>query len=49
LRQRALRLFDDSLAQSGLLVLDRPLEVGNPLTGRYKPLFPSQPWYKRVA
>lgn len=49
LRQRALRLFDDSLAQSGLLVLDRPLEVGNPLTGRYKPVFPSQPWYKRVA
>ena len=49
LRQRVLRLFDDSLAQSGLLVLDRPLEVGDPLAGHYKPVFPHQPWYKRVA
>ena len=49
LRQRVLQLFDDSLAQSGLLVLDRPLEAGDPLAGHYKPVFPHQPWYKRVA
>lgn len=49
LRQRVLQLFDDSLAQSGLLVLDRPLEAGDPLSSRYKPVFPHQPWYKRVA
>ncbi|WP_229211326.1 MULTISPECIES: CheR family methyltransferase [unclassified Duganella] len=49
LRQRVLRLFDDSLAQSGLLVLDRPLELDDPLAVHYKPVFPQQPWYKRVA
>ncbi len=49
LRQRVLRLFDDSLAQSGLLVLDRPLDDAEPLAGRYKQAFAHQPWYKRVA
>jgi len=49
LRLRVLRLFDDSLAQSGLLVLDRPLEPDDPLAVHYKPVFPQQPWYKRVA
>ncbi len=49
LRQRVLRLFDDSLAQSGLLVLDRPLELDDPMAVHYKPVFPQQPWYKRVA
>ncbi|MCP2006458.1 CheR family methyltransferase [Duganella violaceipulchra] len=49
LRQRVLRLFNDSLAQSGLLVLDRPLELDDPLAVHYKPVFPQQPWYKRVA
>ncbi|MYM87178.1 chemotaxis protein [Rugamonas sp. FT82W] len=49
LRQRVLRLFDDSLAPTGMLALDRPLEAGDPLAARYKPLFPQQPWYKRVA
>ena len=49
LRQRVLQLFDDSLAQSGLLVLDRPLEPGDPLAAHYRAVFPHQPWYKRVA
>ena len=49
LRRRVLRLFDDSLAQSGMLVLDRPLEDDEPLARRYKQVFPHQAWYKRVA
>lgn len=49
LRERVLRLFDDSLAQSGMLVLDRPLDDGEPLARHYKQVFPHQPWYKRVA
>ena len=49
LRRRVLRLFDDSLAQSGMLVLDRPLEDDDPLANQYKQVFPHQPWYKRVA
>jgi chemotaxis protein methyltransferase CheR len=49
LRQRVLQLFDDSMARSGMLVLDRPLELGDPLAARYKAVFPHQPWYKRVA
>jgi len=49
LRERVLRLFDDSLAQSGMLVLDRPFDDGEPLARQYKQVFPHQPWYKRVA
>jgi chemotaxis protein methyltransferase CheR len=49
LRERVLRLFDDSLAQSGMLVLDRPFDEREPLAGQYKQVFPHQPWYKRVA
>jgi len=49
LRERVLRLFDDSLAQSGMLVLDRPFGDGEPLARQYKQVFPHQPWYKRVA
>ena len=49
LRRRVLRLFDDSLAQSGMLVLDRPLDDDDPLANHYKQVFPHQPWYKRVA
>lgn len=49
LRERVLRLFDDSLAQSGMLVLDRPLDDDEPLARHYKQVFPHQPWYKRVA
>lgn len=49
LRRRVLKLFDDSLAQFGLLALDRQLEHGDPMAEHYKPLFPHQSWYKRVA
>ncbi|USX23349.1 chemotaxis protein [Oxalobacteraceae bacterium OTU3REALA1] len=49
LRERVLRLFDDSLAQSGMLVLDRPFDDNEPLARQYKQVFPHQPWYKRVA
>jgi chemotaxis protein methyltransferase CheR len=51
LRGRVLRLFDESLAQSGMLVLDRAFGDDNDggLSRRYKRLFPHQPWYKRVA
>jgi chemotaxis protein methyltransferase CheR len=49
LRERVLRLFDDSLAQSGMLVLDRPFDGNEPMARQYKQVFPHQPWYKRVA
>ncbi len=49
LRKRVLRLFDDSLAQSGMLVLDRPLDDDEPLAHHYKQVFPHRSWYKRVA
>lgn len=49
LRQRALRLFHDSLAMFGTLGLDRPLAVGDPLAARYRQLYPAQSWYKRIA
>jgi len=49
LRQRVLRLFDDSLAQSGMLVLDRPFDADEALARQYRQVFPHQPWYKRVA
>ena len=47
LRERVLRLFDDSLAQSGMLVLDRLLGSDDPMSRHYKQVFPHQPWYKR--
>lgn len=49
LRRRVLQLFDDSLAQSGMLVLDRLLGHDDPLARHYKQVFQHQPWYKRVA
>ncbi len=49
LRQRVLRLLDDSLARFGVLAIDRALREGDPLTMHYQPLFPQQPWYKRIA
>ena len=48
LRQRALRLFHDSLALFGVLGIDRVFERGDPLAAHYQPLFAQQPWYKRV-
>jgi chemotaxis protein methyltransferase CheR len=49
LRHRVLRLFNDSLAPFGLLALDRPLDPDDPLAARYQPVFPHQPWYKRMG
>jgi chemotaxis protein methyltransferase CheR len=49
LRARVLQLFHDSLALFGVLGIDRMLEPGDALHGRYQPVFPSEPWYKRIA
>ncbi|MDM5178021.1 chemotaxis protein [Massilia sp. DJPM01] len=49
LRQRALRLFHDSLALFGVLGIDRELAPGDTLAASYQPVFAHQPWYKRVA
>ncbi|NHZ90467.1 chemotaxis protein [Massilia sp. CCM 8733] len=49
LRQRALRLFHDSLALFGVLGIDRELAPGDTLATSYQPVFAHQAWYKRVA
>lgn len=49
LRQRALRLFHDSLALFGVLGIDRELSPGDTLASSYRPVLAHQPWYKRVA
>ena len=49
LRRRVLQLFDDSLAPSGLLALDREFDQYEPMARHYRPLLAHQPWYKRVA
>lgn len=49
LRQRVLHLFHDSLSLFGALCLDRPIGAGDPLGASYQQIFPSQPWYKRIA
>jgi chemotaxis protein methyltransferase CheR len=49
LRQRVLRLFHESLARFGVLAVDRELAPSDALAGDYQPVFPQQPWYKRVA
>ncbi len=49
LRQRVLRLFHDSLSLFGVLGLDREIADGDPLAAGYQPVFPHQPWYKRIA
>jgi chemotaxis protein methyltransferase CheR len=49
LRQRVLRLFHDSLSLFGVLGLDRQIADGDPLADSYQPVFPHQPWYKRIA
>lgn len=49
LRQRALRLFHDSLARFGLLCLDRPLSVTDACAGSYQAIEDERPWYKRVG
>jgi chemotaxis protein methyltransferase CheR len=49
LRQRVIRLFHDSLSLFGVLGLDREIADGDPLAANYQPVFPHQPWYKRIA
>jgi chemotaxis protein methyltransferase CheR len=49
LRQRVLRLFHDSLSLFGMLGLDREIADGDPLAANYQPVFPHQPWYKRIG
>ncbi|HZX28151.1 MAG TPA: CheR family methyltransferase [Telluria sp.] len=49
LRQRVLQLFHGSLSLFGVLGIDRPFDATTPLAASYQPLFPSAPWYKRVA
>jgi chemotaxis protein methyltransferase CheR len=49
LRQRVLRLFDASLARFGVLGIDRELAPSDANAENYQPIFPNQPWYKRVA
>jgi chemotaxis protein methyltransferase CheR len=49
LRQRALRLFHDSLARFGVLALDRQLLPGDAHAGCYQAFGAQRHWYKRVA
>jgi chemotaxis protein methyltransferase CheR len=43
-----LRLFYDSLARFGVLGIDRELAPSDANAASYQPVFPQQPWYKRV-
>jgi chemotaxis protein methyltransferase CheR len=49
LRQRALRLFHDSLARFGVLALDRQLAPGDAQAASYQAIGAQRHWYKRVA
>lgn len=49
LRQRVLHLLHGSLSLFGVLGIDRPFDAAAPLASAYQPLFPSAPWYKRIA
>ncbi|NGZ87364.1 chemotaxis protein [Duganella sp. SAP-35] len=49
LRQRVLRLFDDSLAPFGVLALDRELEPTDRVGSHYRALASHLPWYQRRA
>jgi chemotaxis protein methyltransferase CheR len=49
LRQRVLKLFHESLARFGVLAIDRELPESDALATSYQPVFPNQPWYKRIA
>ena len=48
LRQRALRLFHDSLARFGVLGIDCPLGHGDAIAAAYQPIAGQAGWYKRV-
>jgi chemotaxis protein methyltransferase CheR len=48
LRRRVLKLFHDSLSLFGVLGIDRV--IGDDAFGAsYQPVFPHQPWYKRIG
>jgi chemotaxis protein methyltransferase CheR len=49
LRQRVLKLFHDSLGLFGVLGLDAELAQSDANAASYQPIFPHQPWYKRIA
>ena len=49
LRQRVLRLFDDSLAPFGVLALDRELDAHDRIGNHYRPLTTHLSWYQRRA
>lgn len=49
LRQRALRLFHDSLSRFGVLGIDRELAPGDAHATAYQPLLGPLPWYRRVG
>lgn len=49
LRQKALRLFHDSLSLFGVMGIDREFDQGDALADNYQSVFAHQAWYKRVA
>lgn len=49
LRHRVLKLFHESLSLFGVLGLDREIEDSDVYKSSYQPVFPRQPWYKRVS
>jgi chemotaxis protein methyltransferase CheR len=49
LRQRALRLFHDSLARFGVLAIDQRLASGDAHAASYQPVGVQRHWYKRVV
>jgi chemotaxis protein methyltransferase CheR len=49
LRQRVLRLFDESMALFGILGIAGELDEGDSVAANYQSVFPRGGWYKRVA
>lgn len=49
LRQRALRLFHESLSRFGVLGIDRELAPGDAHASAYQPVHGELPWYRRVG
>jgi len=49
LRQRALKVFHDSLARFGVLAVDRQLAPGDAHAASYQAIGTQRHWYKRVA
>jgi chemotaxis protein methyltransferase CheR len=49
LRERVLRLFDESMAHFGVLGIGEKLDEEDAIFARYQPLFPRGGWYKRLG